>query len=248
MIDITGKKDAISIKEEYQKALDYSHEKISNKVSFLYKMNHKLKENLALVQQYKKDIISHEEERKSLYRNLEELLNKEKVHEKDMWSVTKENEKDSNVVIKQKFNDSDIDEVKFNSIRENIKQYPEYHTMFKKNLEIIDKKESDIRYKKERYNHAISAVLKELSYFPRNIIEAEGLVKRFKAQLKEGQEKLNSMRYLKSFLYKLASETEKIKVNIHTLYYRVEEMEDTIQKLKEESEKARKQNLEEMDY
>jgi len=56
------------------------------------------------------------------------------------------------------------------------------------------------------------------------------------------------MRYLRSIAYKLASEREKMKVNIHTLYYRIEEMENTIKKLKEGSEKAKRQDLEEMEY
>jgi len=32
MLDITGKQDAIAIKEEYQKALDYTHEEVNQKV------------------------------------------------------------------------------------------------------------------------------------------------------------------------------------------------------------------------
>jgi proteasome assembly chaperone (PAC2) family protein len=39
-----------------------------------------------------------------------------------------------------------------------------------------------------------------------------------------------------------------MKVNIHTLYYRIEEFEDTVKKLKEEAEKAKKQDLETMEY
>ena len=35
------------------------------------------------------------------------------------------------------------------------------------------------------------------------------------------------MRYRKSIFYKLAGE-EKMKVDIHTLYYRIEEYEDTL--------------------
>jgi len=228
--------------------LDYSHGAVWDKVNWLYKMNHKLKDNLALIQRYKKDIISHEEERKSLYEKLGEMLDKETNHEFKMWQKTQENKKETNISIKQKFNDSDIDEIKFNSALEYLDKYPMYKSMFKENLNEIIDKEKGIRHIKEKYNYSVSEVLRELSYWPRNVDEAEGLVKRFEAQLKEGQEKLNSMRYLKSFLYKLASETEKIKVNIHTLYYRIEEMDNTISILKEESEKAKKQDLEEMEY
>ena len=43
MVDITGKQSAIEIKEEYQKALDYTHEQVRKQIGVLYDMNHKLK-------------------------------------------------------------------------------------------------------------------------------------------------------------------------------------------------------------
>jgi predicted RNase H-like nuclease (RuvC/YqgF family) len=79
-------------------------------------------------------------------------------------------------------------------------------------------------------------------------MEAEDLIKRFKKELKEYQERLDKMRYNKSVFYKLTSEREKLKVNIHTLYYRLEEKENTVKQLKDEVAKAKKQDLEEMDY
>lgn len=39
-----------------------------------------------------------------------------------------------------------------------------------------------------------------------------------------------------------------MKVNIHTLYYRIEEKENVVKGLKEEAEKAKRQDLEEMEY
>lgn len=66
--------------------------------------------------------------------------------------------------------------------------------------------------------------------------------------MKEAKEKLSKMRYLKSIAYKLSSEREKMKVNIHTLYHRIEEMENTIKQFREEVAKAKRQDLEEMEY
>ncbi len=250
MIDITGKKDAIAIKEEYQKALDYVHRQIEKKIKWLYRMNHKLKDNLALVQKYKKDIVADEEEKLQLYATLNNLLVKETNFEKEMLRTFQKGKKNTKVTIKTKIKDSEVDDFRINAVQEYLDKYPEYasKSTFKKILDKITEIEKGIKNTKKKYNSAVSKVLKELAYWPRNLMEAEDLVKRFKNQLKEAKEKLSKMRYLKSIAYKLASEKEKMKVNIHTLYYRIEEMENTINQFKREVAKARKQDLEEMDY
>lgn len=250
MVDIIGKKDAIAIKEEYQKALNFAHEDVKKKINWLYDMNHKLKDNLAAIQKLKKDVIADEDEKHTLYTNLFNLLKDEKKFEKEMMVLSKKGNKTTKVIIKPKFKDSDIDDLKINAMQEYLDKYPEYATKssFKKILDKIENIEKGIKDTKKKYNFHVSEVLRELSYWPRNILEAENKIKRFKDQLKEGKEKLSQMRYRKSIFYKLAGEKEKMKVDIHTLYYRIEEYEDTLKKLKEEAEKAKKQDLETMDY
>lgn len=238
------------MKKEYQEALDHAHDRLRKKVKWLYGMNHKLKDNLAAVQKYKKDISADEEERNELYRSLNNLMVKETDFEKEMMRLSKKGKGKTSVTIKPNIKDSDIDELKINAMQDYLDKYPEYasKSSFKKILEKISEIEKGIKITKKKYNRAVSEVLKELSYWPRNIMEAEDLVKRFKGTLKEGTNKLKNMRYLKSKLYKISSEKEKMKVNIHTLYYRLEESENTIKKLKEEVGKAKRQDLEEMDY
>lgn len=250
MVDITGKKDAIAIKEEYQNALDHTHEQVNKKVKWLYGMNHKLKDNLALVQKYKKDIVADEDEKLELYATLNNLLVKETNFEKEMPKESKKGKKNAKVTIKPKIKDSDVDNFRINAVQEYLEKYPEYasKSSFKKILDKIAETEKGIKDTKKKYNKAISEVLRELAYWPRNLMEAEDLVKRFKEQLKEAKEKLNKMRYLKSIAYRLASERAKMKVNIHTLYYRIEEKENTIKQFKSEVVKAKRQDLEEMDY
>lgn len=250
MIDITGKDGAIAIKERYQKALDYTHEQVNKKVEWLYGMNHKLKDNLALVQKYKKDIIADEEEKAELYATLNNLLIKETNFEKEMLKTSQKGKKNTKITIKPRIKDSDIDTFRINAVREYLEKYPEYasKSSFRKILDKITEIEKGIKETKKKYNKAVSEVLRELAYWPRNLLEAEDLIKRFKDQLKEAKEKLSKMRYIKSIAYKLASEREKMKVNIDTLYYRIEEKENTIKQLKSEVAKAKKQELEEMDY
>jgi len=246
MVDITGKKDAIAIKEEYQKALDYSHEKVKKKVDWLYGMNHKLKDNLAFIKKYKKDLKADEEEKNDLYATLNNLLVKETTFEKEMLKESKKGRGKTKVVLKPKIKDSDVDDFRINATQEYLDKYPEYasKSSFKNILNKISEIEKGIKDTKKKYNQAVSEVKRELSYWPRNLLEAEDLVKRFRDQLKEGNEKLSKMRYVKSIAYKLASEREKMKVKIHTLYYRIDEMENTIKKFKEEVEDAHSGNLE----
>ncbi|MEA3414160.1 MAG: LemA family protein [Nanoarchaeota archaeon] len=213
-------------------------------------MNHKLKYNLALVQKYKKDIVADEDEKLELYATLNNLLVKETDFEKEMLKESKKGKKNTNVTIKPKIKDSDVDDFRINAVQEYLDKYPEYasKSSFKKILDKISETEKGIKDTKKKYNKAVSEVLRELAYWPRNLMEAEDLVKRFKEQLKEAKEKLGKMRYLKGIAYKLANEKEKMKVNIHTLYYKMDEMENTIKQFKSEVTKAKRQDLEEMDY
>ena len=250
MVDITGKKDAIDKRNEYQDALDYVHKEVKDKIHWLYKMNHKLKYALSDTQKYKKNIIADGEEKLELYAILNNLLVKETDFEKEMFKTSQKGKKNTKVIIKPKIKDSEVDNFRINAVQEYLDKYPEYasKSSFKKIIDKISDVEAGIKKTKKRYSEEVSKVLRELSYFPRNIQEAEDLIKIFKIQLKEGNEKLKSMRYLKSIAYRLASEKEKKKVTIHTLYYRMEKMENTIKTLKMEVSKTKRQDLEEMDY
>lgn len=240
MVDITGKQDAIAIKEEYQKALDYAHEKVRSNVKHLYEMNHKLKYAKADARKFKDNMFADEEERAKLYESLGNLLNKETDFEKTMMGISQKRKKATTIKIKNK----DVDDVNV-AMREYLDKYPEYasKSSFKRILDRISEIEHGIKETKKRYNEQVSIVLRELEYFPRVIMESEDKINIFRKQLKEGTEKLNNMRYLKSVFYKLSSEKEKMKVNIHTLYYRMDEFEKTVQQLKKEIEETKKEYL-----
>lgn len=207
MVDITGKQDAIKMKEEYQKVLNQMHGAIKHKIDWLYSMNHKLKDNLAAVQKYKKHIVVDEDEKKELYNSLYNLLKDEKNFEKEMMKLSQKNKGKTNVVIKPRIKDSDIDNLRINAVQEYLNKYPEYATKssFKKILDEVSHIEKGVKDTKRTYNHHVSEVLRELSYWPRNILEAEDLIKKFKNDLKEYQIKLENMRYHKSIIYKFAS-------------------------------------------
>ena len=138
-------------------------------------MNHKLKYALSDAQKFKKDIIADEEEKVKLYESLGNLLNKETNFEKEMWNTTQKGRKVKSITIKQKFKDSDIDTARFDAMQDYLKQYPEYasKSSFRTILNKIGEIEEGIKLTKKKYNEEVSRVLRELAYFPRNIMEAE---------------------------------------------------------------------------
>lgn len=242
MVDLTGKQDAIAIKEEYQKALDYAHEKVKSNVKHLYEMNHKLKYAKADANKFKDNMVADEEEKVKLYDSLGNLLNKETDFEKTMMKAAQKGKKATSIKIKNK----DVEDVNV-AMRDYLDKYPEYASKptFKRILDRISEIEAGIKETKKRYNEQVSIVLRELEYFPRVVMESEDKISVFRKQLKEGTEKLSHMRFLKSVFYRLSSEKEKMKVNIHTLYYRIDEFEKTIQQLKKEVEETRQQYIKE---
>lgn len=256
MVDITGRKDAIAVRWEYQQALDWAHEKVKKKVHFLYKMNHKLKYGMSDIQKYKKDIIANEQERETAYESLGNLLKNEKGHEGTLWGETSsmykeisKNQKSSGARIKQGTKHGD-QEIKFASMVKVLDKYPQYQTKssFKEIRDKIMKVEKNIKIIKTKYNEAVSRTIREIAYFPRNIREGEDMIKKFEDIMKKGCDKLEGLRFNKSFLFKLSGENKKNETKIHTLYYEMDNYKNTIQQLKEEVEKAKKQDLEEMEY
>ncbi len=256
MVDITGKKDALAIKKEHQDALDWAHKAVADKIHWLYKMNHKFKSGMADIQKCKKDIMADEEEREGAYEALGNLLKREQGHEGTLWKETttmykeiSKNQSGAGAKIKQETKHGD-QEVKFASMMKVMDKYPKYQTKsaFRNIKDKIIRIEKEIKLTKKKYNTAVANTIKEIAYFPRNIGEAEDLIKKFEDIMKEGNEKLGRLRYNKSFLFKISGESKKSETKIHTLYYEMNKYKNTIQQLKQEVAKAKKQDLEEMDY
>ena len=239
---ISRKQDAINKKKEFQDALDFSHEGVRGMVKHLHEMNHKLKGFHANAKKYKKNLEADEEEKVSLYNNLNNMLLKETSFEKEMMKTSQKG-KPKNISVKAKF--KDVDDVRFNAMQDYLDKYPEHATKptFKRILNNIEKVEAGIKETKKKYNKVASELGKELDYWPSNIMNAKNKIKRFITQKKQFEEKLSKMSYLKSIAFKLSSETTKDKVRIHDLYYRLEESEDTVNQLEREYKEVKKEDM-----
>jgi hypothetical protein len=256
MVDLTGRKSAVYIKKEYQEALDWAHGKVKKQIGHLHGMNHKFRDAMSDIQKYKKDIVADIEEREGAYSALGNLLKNEQGHEGTLWKETtsmykevSKNQNSKGTKIKQKTKHGD-QEVKFASMIKVLDKYPKYQTVsaFKRIRDKIMRAEKNIKITKKKYNDAVSRTIKEISYFPQNLKLADDLVKKFEDIMAEGNKKLESSRFNKGILFKFSEEKRKSETKIHTLYYEMDKYKNTIQEFKDGVSKAKKQDLEEMDY
>jgi hypothetical protein len=240
MVDLTGKQDAKFLKGKYQHKLNQQHKVIKDKRDFFYKMNHKLKAAMGEIQRLTSDMEADQEERSDLYNNLQNLLTKETKFEESMLKTSQKGRKVKSVTINQKFKDSDIEEARFDSMMTYLEKYPKYasKSSFSEILEQIKKIESGIKRTKKDLNRAVADALKEISYFPRNIIEFRDYVKKYRAVHDEGKDKTESTRYVKSILFKFASEETKQEVLIDTLNHNPEHFENSVDQLEKEVKEA----------
>ena len=241
MKDLTGKKDVKFLKARYQDKLDQQHRVVKDKRDFFYKMNHKLKTAMADVQRLASDMDADQEERVNLYASLQNLLTKETNFEKEMLQ-TAQKAKPKSVTIKQKFKDSEIDEQRIDSMMSYLEKYPKYasKSSFSEILAQIKVVEAGIKRTKKDMNRAVADALKEISYFPRNVIEFKDFVKRYREVYDEAVDKINNSRYVKGMLFKLLSEEEKHALLIDTLHHNPEHFENSVTQLVKEFDDAEK--------
>jgi len=247
---LTGKKDAIFLRNRYQTELDNANSAVVNMVHYVEEQNSELKSQYNYALGLKRDVGAHEEERSKLYDSLGNILTKETNFEDKMWQTTQKGRKVKSVTIKQKFKDSDVDEMRYDSMMDYLKQYPEYasKSSFKKILEKIEEKEREIRHSKQKYNDAVSKYNYLLSDFHKYIQKAEDKIKAYNSIYTEGNKKLGATRYKKSVFYKFASEETKAKVELDTLTHRMDQFRNTLDIIKKEHSANHEKTFKEMEY
>lgn len=233
---LTGRNDAIFLKNKYQNELDNTWKAIVDMVHFIETKNKELKEVHTKIPSLRKNIEAHQQERADLFTNLGNVLKKETDFEEKMWDKTQEGRKVKSITVKQKFSDSDVDEMRFDSMMDYLKQYPEYasKSTFRKILEKIEQKEGDIRKETENYNRNVSDYNFKLSDFEVLITKAEDKFQAYETIKKEGEKKLSEIRYNTGFLNKFRSEQRKAEANLDLLSHRVDQFKNTLNIIKEE--------------
>jgi len=240
MIDITGRKDAIYLKERYQNKLNEQHGVMKHKRDFFYKMNHKLKGALGEIQRLASDMEADNEERSDLFSSLQNMLTKETDFEVKMLKTSQKGKKIKSLTINQKFKDSEIEEARFDSMMDYLQKYPKYasKSSFNEILDQIKRVEQDIKKTKKELNKAVADALKEISYFPRNLIEFRDQVKRYEKLLNEGTQKIKNCRYVKSVLFKVLTEEGQQKILLDTINHHHSQFVNTIDRMEKEVKEA----------
>jgi len=247
---ITGKRDAIFLRNKYQTQLDNRNAAVVNMVKYIQEKNSDLKSQYNYALGLKKDVDAHEEERSKLYDSLGNLLTKETNFEDKMWQTTQKGRKVKSVTIKQKFKDSDVEEMRYDSMMDYLKQYPEYasKSSFRKILDKIEEKEREIRHSKQKYNDGVSKYNYLLSDFRVHIQKAEDKIRAYNKVYEEGKHKLENTRYRKGLFYKLASEETRAKVELDTLTHNIDQFKNTLEIIKKEHSKNEAKTFNEMEY
>jgi len=247
---VTGYNDAVFLRNKYQKELDNAHAAAVNMIHYVEDQNSELKSQYNYALGLKRDIGAHEEERAKSYDALGNLLTKETNFEDKMWQTTQKGRKVKSVTIKQKFKDSDIDEMRYDSMMEYLKQYPEYasKSSFRKILDKIEEKEREIRHSKQKYNDAVSKYNYLLSDFHKHIQKSDDKVKAYHKIYEEGKQKLERTRYRQSVFYRLASEETRAKVELNILTHRMDQFRNTLDIIKKEHAEHQEKTFKEMEY
>ncbi len=251
---ITGRSDAVFIRNKYQTELDNAHAAIVNMV-------HRTENNLSTLkgaydnsQRLKKNIEAHLEERKMLYQSLENLLANEKGHEKEMWFETLKTRvqevKDRNITVFQKSKDSDVESMNIGSSLDYPKQYPDskIKERYEKILNDIEWKEKEVRKEKEKYYSEVATYNNSLSFFEKDILKSEDKFAAYDSILKEGTQKLQGCRYHGSILHKLSSEKSKDEISLDTLTHRIDQFRNTLELIKRDLSQYQGKKFVEMQY
>jgi hypothetical protein len=231
---ITGRSDAVFLRNKYQTELDNANAAIVNHVHYLEDKMKELKGAFDNAQRLKKNGDAHLEERKTLYENLENLLANEKGHEKEMWFETLKSRiqemKDKSITVIPKIKDSDVESMNIGSTLDHPKQYPDskIKDRYEKILNDIEWKEKEIRKERESYNGAVATYNYFLTPFEKNIQKADDKFSAYDKILHEGKNRLNDCRYSGSIFHKLSSEKSKDEITLDTLSHRVEQFRNTL--------------------
>lgn len=247
---LTGRPDAIFLRNKFQMEIDNSWAEVVNNVNYVEEESQKLHDDFNRAQGLKQDIKAHEAERADLYESFGNLLTKETNFEDKMWQTAQKGRNVKSINVKQNIKESDVEEMHFDTMRDYIKQYPEYtsKSSFKKILDKIEQKDGEIRQVKKMYNDAVSNYNSNLPFFEKQIQKAQDKFVAYDNVLKEGKEKLDSCRYRNSIFYKIASEDVKAEVNIDVLNHRVEQFRNTLEILKGEFVQIQRKTFVEMEF
>ena len=127
--------------------------------------------------------------------SLGNLINKNTSHERVMWTETLKGRKIGGLKVRQKFNESDIDEIRFNNMMDYIKQYPELQAQktIDKAVDAVREKRNEILNEEKTLREKIKNTNVYLNTAKSKILRVEHKLKAFETIEKAGAKKLHEL-------------------------------------------------------
>lgn len=227
-------------KETFQKELDIRWKIFDTKLeSFSSEWKNFKKTHMEIAEEAE-NVGFYEEEWKESLTSLGNLIDKNTTHEKQMWDTTQRNKNMKGLKIKQKFKDSDVDEIRFNNMMEYIKQYPELQTErpIDKALEAAKEKRDEVisakkmvSGKEKEANTYLNTAKSDLQRIEHQLDSFETIKTEGEKKIKEEQGKLSFK--IRSVLM-TAAEKESLNLFIFECDRKVDECRDQLKLMKED--------------
>lgn len=222
---VTGSKDSLFLRNKYQGLIEGTYQDIRRHIDFLQGCNRKAQGAFDAAESLTSNIKAHEDERASLYKTLDDFLEKEVGHEYKMWKESPQglriNTKEG---LKTATNQLGLGTFQSGGVLlKYLERYPQLSSnqRFQEISGKISGKEKAIRECREALNEQIKRYNHELSYFPKNIKIADDLINKYTFLLRDGTKKLEACRYTKSVLFKLRSEGNKSKHRLQVEHHQL---------------------------
>jgi hypothetical protein len=181
--------------------------------------------------------------------SLGNLLNKNTDHEQIMWEQTQKSKQVKEMKVTQKFQESDVDEIRFNNMMDHIEKYPELQTQktIEELIESVKYKRNEVieveklyREKIKNVNVFINTVKSKLEKIDHQLIAFESFRKDAEKKIEEVQQRLLT-RIQKIFM--TDEQKENLRLFIFEFERKIEEGRNQLNLMNEDFKKYEKQEF-----
>jgi len=233
--------DAVYWKKTIQEELDKRWSAFDSSTEKLVEDFNRFKEHYVGIPEQEGVLTSYKKEWAESLTSLGNLLNKNTTHEQQMWDTTQRAMKVESMKVAQKFKDSDVDEIRFNNMREYIRQYPELQAQstISRLMNDVNQKRAEIIEEETKYRGVIKESNLYLNTARNKLQKVQDELEAFEAMRKEGEEKVNSaqgkgiIRKIQN-IRKTAAEKESTKLNFFEYDRKINASKNQLHLIKED--------------
>ncbi len=168
------------------------------------------------------------------------LINKITEHEKGMWAETQRSRDMKTLKVKQKFKDSDVDEIRFNNMMEYIEKYPELqaHKTIERAVDGVKEKREEVIAAEKAYRQKIKETNVYLNTAKSELQRIDHQLTAFESFKTTGESKMNAELgkltvKIRSVFWDVATK-ENMKLYVFEFDRKIEESRDQLKLMKED--------------